>query len=227
LFDRVLSLLLQKFESIEGALRVPIIWVCSTNRPDLVDAAALRRIGMRKIIFGNLSASGARSVMQKKIAKDLPLRAMEAISGMSRAEADKLRAYATDPQTREALVSKVIGYLYGPEPKQAIAEVTFGNGQRRMLNRSDLITPAILEEGVSLGIDRCLTKSRKAGYLLGLDADDVIAFLHEHYTGLPNVLSEANIAEHCPEWFADDAVRVTNVRPVTQRRRRPVAMLAS
>ena len=210
LFDRVLSLLLQKFESIEGALRVPIVWICSTNRPDLVDSAALRRIGMRKICFGGLSASGAKSVLLKKISDQLPLR-----------QADG----RTNIQAREALVSKVIGYLYGPEPKQAMADVTFGNGQHRMLNRSDVVTPAILEEAISSGIDRCLTKSRQAGELLGLDADDVVAFLHRHFNSLAGIFTEHNIMEHCPEWFADDSVRVTNVKPVAQRRRRPVSLL--
>ena len=67
LFDRPLALFLQKIESLEAALKCPILWVATSNRPDLVDPASLRRIGMRTVTFGTLTAAEAAVVLAKKL----------------------------------------------------------------------------------------------------------------------------------------------------------------
>lgn len=188
LFDRPLALLLQKLESAESAIGVPIVWICTTNRPDLIDAAAMRRIGMRKAIFGNLKFDGAREVMLTKLA-DLKV-------------------------DREAVASEVVHYLYESENGQAMAEVTFQNRNKRVLNRRDLVTPAILEEAVSSAVDQCLTKSRDANRLQKLSASDVTAFLDSYYQNLGRTITEHNLPEHCPEWFAEDASPVGHVKVI-------------
>ena len=186
LFDRVLALLLQKLESVENAIGVPIVWVCSTNRPDLIDAAAMRRIGMRKAIFGNLNPDAARKVMLTKT--------------------------ATLKVDGEKLAENVVDYLYNSEDGQELAHVTFQGGKKRPLNRRDIITPSILEEAVSSAVDACMTKSRDAGRLQRVDAADMIVFLHNHFTHLAGILNPHNVPEHCPEWFAEDATPVVNVK---------------
>lgn len=187
LFDRVLSLLLQKLESAESALGVPIVWVCSTNRPDLIDAAAMRRIGMRKAIFGNLTAEAASAVMLTK---------------------------TVDLQVKD-IGAEVIYYLYGSEEGQALAKVSFqGQFKDRMLHRRDLVTPAILEDAVSSAVDQCLTKSREAKKLQKVSAADVIEFLDKHFQHLSRTITAENLPDHCPEWFAEDANPVASVKAV-------------
>lgn len=209
LFDRPLAHFLQKIESLEASLRVPVIWVATSNRPDLVDPASLRRIGMRTVFFGTLTADEAASVLAKKIPESMPIRSAEGNGSGS----------------RDAALSKVLGYLYGPAPKQPLAEVQFVNSERRTLNRFDVVTPAILEEAVSAAVDRCLMQSLEAGKLLGIDADEIIRFLHRHFTGLAHMLRPYNVAEHCPEWFAEHSVNVAQVVPLVGRHRRPPALL--
>ncbi len=189
LFDRVLSLLLQKLESVEDAIGVPIVWVCSTNRPDLIDAAAMRRIGMRKAIFGNLDSQATKLVMGTKMA---------AIKNVN----------------AEEVVAQVVSFLYEAEDGQAMAEVSFQGGKKRVLNRRELVTPAILEEAVSSAVDWCISASRESNKLQDVSGDDVVDFLGSHFKHLAKTLTRENLPEHCPEWFAEDATPVTNVRVI-------------
>jgi hypothetical protein len=205
LFDRPLSLLLQKTDSLENALEVPIIWVATTNRVDLVDPAALRRMGMRQVVFGALKGHEALSVLKTKVPSDMPLSAVG------------------DPAAvRERFFRSVVGYLYGPDPAQPLAEVQFTNSKRRTLHRADVVTPAILEEAVSYGVERSLRRSRRAGRLLGLDSGDVVKFLDRHFVNLAHTLRVHNVAEHCPEWFAREPLHVSHVVPLVDRQRRPL-----
>ncbi len=210
LFDRPLALILQKTQSLENALRVPIIWIATTNRPDLVDPAALRRIGMRQVTFSTLSVAEAREVLLTKFDPSIP------IAGEKTND---------NEQARMAAVQRILGYLYGPEPKQAIAEVQFANSETRHLNRSDLVTPALLEEAVSMGIDQSLFKSRRAGRLVGMDVHDVLEFLHRHFAHMARTVRSHNVAEHCPEWFTDDSRFVNRVVPLLRRNRRSLTTL--
>lgn len=188
LFDRPLSLLLQKLESAESAIGVPIVWICTTNRPDLIDAAAMRRIGMRKAIFGNLKFDGAREVMLTKLAE---------------LNVDQ-----------EKVAGEVVHFLYESEDNQAMAQVQFQGGKNRVLNRRDLVTPSVLEEAVSSAVDACLTKSREAKRLQKLTAVDIMSFLDSHFQHLARTINEHNLPEHCPEWFAEDATPVIHVKAV-------------
>lgn len=188
LFDRVLALLLQKLESVENAIGVPIVWVCSTNRADLIDAAAMRRIGMRKAIFGNLDAEAANLVMLTKL--------------------KKLKCNS------QKLASEVIKYLYENEEGQGLARVTLEGGKTRTLKRCHLVTPAILEEAVSFAVDQCLEKSREAGALQKVESGDVVQFLGTHFNHLSRMLTADNVPEYCPEWFAENSVPVMNVQVI-------------
>ncbi len=206
LFDRPLGLLLQKTQSLENTLGVPIIWCATSNRVDLADPAALRRFGMRSVLFGPLRLAEAQGVLRTKLPHDLPL----------------FGQYQADP-----FVSKVLAYLYGPEPPQALAEVQFASGTRRKLNRGDVVTPAVLEEAISFGIDRALSKSTAVNELTGLDVDDVIHFLHRHFLHLARVLTPHNVAEHCPQWFEENSPHVTNVVPILKNHTPPLSTLLS
>ena len=189
---------------------MPIIWVATSNRIDLADPAAIRRLGLRRTVFGTLSLPEAAAVLSTKLPADLPIFQENGDRGAA----------------RNAVIQRVLGYLYGPNPKQGLVEVQLANSERRTLNRCEMVTPAVIEEAISSATDECLRKSHRAGSLLGLDADAVIGFLHRHYTGMAQTLRPHNIAEHCPEWFADEAPVVHNVVPLVRRNRRTAMPLA-
>lgn len=188
LFDRVLSLLLQKLESAEDAIGVPIVWVCTSNRPDLIDAAAMRRIGMRKAIFGNLTAQATHDVMVTKT------------QGMN--------------VNYERIAAEIVRFLHESDEGQAIAQVVFRNKTERVLHRRELVTPSILEEAVSFAADQCMSRSREANRLQKVSAADIVEFLDKHFNHMARTLTKDNLPEHCPEWFAEDASPVATVKAV-------------
>jgi SpoVK/Ycf46/Vps4 family AAA+-type ATPase len=208
LFDRPLALLLQKMDALTAALDVPLV-VCSTsNRPDLLDAAARRRLGVRQVMFGHLGAGQAASVLLKKLPPGLPLRAAD----------------GREP-TRDEVVRRVVAFLYGPDPDQGVAEVRLLNAGRRTIHRRELVTGALLEQAVSTAIDDAIRLSGEAGELLGVDAEGVIAALEEQFDALARSIRPHNLREHCPDLFADGPVHAEDVRPLTRTARRPRAAL--
>ena len=208
LFDRPLAVFLEKIQSFGHELGVPLIWVALSNRGDLLDPAALRRIGARPVYFGTLSPEEAAAVLEVKIPADRPIRGVDG-----------------RPGSRAALIGRTLGYLYGPAPKQELAEVHFVSSARQNVHRYDLVTPSLLEEALSAAADRCLARSRQTGELDGIDADDVVRFLHRHFVHLAHLLRPHNLGAHCPEWFAEQALQPVNVVPLVQRVRRPRTVL--
>lgn len=209
LFDRAMSLLLQKTDSLESVLQVPVIWITTSNRPDLADSAALRRLGMRRVTFDMLTPAAMQSVLQTKIPPDMPIGP----------------AGVANESARIACIQQICGYLLGPQPKQELAQVTLMNGQQRSVLRQDMVSPALLEEAVSAGLDAALRASRRAGRLVGLDAAEVIQYLHHHFAELIPTLRPHNIAEYCPRLFQKESLQVREVRSLLEPTRRPLSQL--
>jgi SpoVK/Ycf46/Vps4 family AAA+-type ATPase len=209
LFDRPLALLLQKLDALTAHLDVPLVFCSTTNRPDLLDPAARRRLGVRQVTFGPLTAGQAASVLAKKLPPGLPLRP----SGAGR-----------EP-THDEIVRRVVAYLYGPDPDQGIVEVRLLNAGRRTVCRRELVTGALVEQAVSTAIDDAVRESGEEGELLGLDAEGVIAALEEQFAGLARSLRPHNLREHCPDLFADGPVHAEDVRPLARTARRPRSVL--
>jgi hypothetical protein len=210
LFDRPLTLLLQKLSAVADVLDVPILFAATTNRPDLIDAAVRRRLGVVQVYLGTLNASQAHAVLEKKIHANMPLR------GEERQDREQLRS---------AVLEQTVGYLFGTEPQQAIAEVQFVNSERRMLERRDVVTASMLEDAVATAIDQCLRQSVHSRRLQGIDAAGIIRALERQYYSLALTLRAHNVREYVPEWFADESVHVTNVRPLVKRSRAPRATM--
>jgi SpoVK/Ycf46/Vps4 family AAA+-type ATPase len=207
LFDRPLSLILQKISSLGNDIHVPVYFVATTNRPDLLDAAARRRIGIRHVVLGTLTAAQAASVMETKL-----------LSSM------KFRGGDSPEVQKQDLVNQVLNYLYaGDEAVQGIAEIRFLDNNRRTLCRRHLVTGAMLEEAVSAATDDCLKESAEAGELVGIDAQGVIRSLESQYRSLAGTLRAHNLPEYCPQWFADEPLRVEHVRSLVNRNRRPAS----
>jgi ATP-dependent 26S proteasome regulatory subunit len=211
LFDRAMSLFLQKTDSLECALQVPVIWITTSNRPDLADSAALRRLGMRRVTFDMLTPAAMQSVLRTKITPDMPIGP----------------AGEVDDAARVACIQQILGYLIGPQPRQEMAQVTLMNGKQLSVLRQDMISPALLEEAVSAGLDAALRTSRQVGRLVGLDAAAVIQALHRHFGELVPTLRPHNIAEYCPRMFQKESLQVREVRSLLESTHRPLSQLLS
>jgi hypothetical protein len=93
-----------------------------------------------------------------------------------------------------------------------------------MLNRADVVTPAIIDEAVSGAADRCMRKSHRAGRLIGLDAADIVGYLDRHFASLARNLRPHNVAEYATDWFERDRPTIADVVPLAARRH-PVPLL--
>jgi SpoVK/Ycf46/Vps4 family AAA+-type ATPase len=203
LFDRPLALLLAELSSVGSEMDMPITTLASSNRGDLLDPAARRRIGIRQSLIGTLSGGQADSVLRKKLAGDIPFR---------QGEGDAARS---------AVINQVLAWLYGgSDAEQAIAEIRFIDASRRLLCRKHLVTGAMLDEAVSAAKDECLRTSAARGELVGLDAAGILRSLEAQYRSLALTLKPHNVAEHCPQWFQDEPVRVESVKPLVARTRK-------
>ena len=61
--------------------------------------------------------------------------------------------------------------------------------------------------------------------LIGLDAAGIIRSLEAQYRSLALTLKPHNVAEHCPQWFQDEPVRVESVKPLMTRTRKAAPTL--
>lgn len=190
LFDRPLSLMLSQASSVGQEMSTPIITIMTSNRPSLMDAAALRRFGMRRIDFSGLDRKQTEAIINKKIAEYTPVR----------------------EESREDHIDMICEYLFGDHPQQGIAEAKFSNGKTRVINRGDLVTPAILEESLSAATDMCLRESVKAGTLLGLSAEDVVMRLDTHFNALAKQFRAKNLEEYLPHLENEVGGKTQSVR---------------
>jgi hypothetical protein len=127
---------------------------------------------------------------------------------------------------RETVIQQVAAYLYGNDPDQGVAEVRMLNAERRMVNRRELVTGAVIEQALSAAIDDAVRQTAVAGALLGIDAEGIIAALQEQFVGLARSLRPHNLQEHVPDWFSSDgSIHVENVRPLIRSTRRPRSVL--
>lgn len=209
LFDRTLSLILQQCSSVGYDLDCPACLCITSNKMGLLDAAAVRRFGMRKAIFGSLSAGQTISILEKKLTLGLPLR--------------RSRDFANGEAARHGEINRIAAYLFGEDPDQAIAEVRLVDGSRRPVHRRQLITPALLEEAVSAATDDCLKQSDEAGEMLGIDGDAVIGHLQKQFESLAVTLRPYNLEDYLPDWFTEETIRVESIRPLIRHPRRPRA----
>jgi ATP-dependent 26S proteasome regulatory subunit len=211
LFDRFLSLFLNKLDDATRSLDAPIVFIATSNRKDLLDPAARRRFSEREIMFSTLSAPAALSVLEKKVREGMPINA-------SRGE-DQAAA-------RASLIRLALHYLYGEGDDQALVECTLRDMKRVTVLRRDLVTGALIEAAMSRAIDESLDAAVEEGRLLGLDSATLIRALAEQFAALATSITPGNIREYAPHVLGGDAL-VATVRPAGPRGRLPRATFAA
>jgi SpoVK/Ycf46/Vps4 family AAA+-type ATPase len=116
LFDRVLSLILQMMDSATNDLEVPLIFISTSNKRELLDVAARRRFAQREVLFSTLSARSAYQVLAKKLPESMTFH---------------LNGRATPADARQHILDRAIHYLFGNQEEQAIVEVTLRDTTKR------------------------------------------------------------------------------------------------
>jgi ATP-dependent 26S proteasome regulatory subunit len=176
-YDRILGTLLQRLDApTEGLDRLPLVVLSTTNRPDLIDAAMIRRLGTQAR-FRRLDREGLAAVLDKKLKPHY--------------------AYAPG-ERREALNEQVVRWLFGPGgPAQALLEVELADGRTLVKRRRDFLTGAVVEQAVAGAIDQVVGEAERTGSPeAGLTAAAVIEALRRQIDALADNLSQANAADY-------------------------------
>lgn len=189
LFDRPLALLLSKMSSVGEEMKMPIIFIATTNRPDMIDPAARRRFGRHIMHFGHLGPNEAESVLRKRIPETMPL---------------------CDAK-HDVFIGELLSYMYDENGIVAVATTQNTRGEKP-IRRGDFITGAIIDGAISAATDRCLRESSKRGKLIGLRSADVLHAIDTQVEGVVHSLRPNNMIEHVPHLCNDG--KFLSVKPI-------------
>jgi ATP-dependent 26S proteasome regulatory subunit len=195
-YDRILTTLLQRLDGPTDDLgRLPLFVLSTSNRPDLIDAAMRRRLGVQAR-FTRLDRAGLAAVLDKKLRVDYPYAPSAGVPAGSE---------------RAHLIDRVVGWLFGTgEGAHAVAEVTLRDGIKLTRRRRDFLTGALVEQAVAAAIDRTVAEALDAGETApGLEAAALIEAVREQTDALADSLTADNVLDHLdlPENARVESVR--------------------
>jgi ATP-dependent 26S proteasome regulatory subunit len=195
-YDRILTTLLQRLDGpTDDLARLPLFVLSTSNRPDLIDAAMRRRLGVQAR-FTRLDREGLAAVLDKKLRLDYPYAPLAGVpAGGERAH----------------LIDRVAGWLFGTgEGAHGLVEVSLRDGTKLVRRRRDFLTGALVEQAVAAAIDHTVAEALEVGQAEpGLDAVGVIAALREQTDALADSMTADNVADHIdlPENAQVESVR--------------------
>jgi ATP-dependent 26S proteasome regulatory subunit len=175
-YDRVLTTLLQRLDDPTDDLgRLPLVLISTSNRPDLLDSAMARRLGVQAR-FTRLDREGLTAVLDKKLRPNYP--------------------YPAGPAARQGVLDDVVGWFYGPTSEdRGIVELVLKGGKKLIKRRRDFLTGGVVEQAVAGAIDRAAFAADLAGDAC-LTAGGIIEALRQCVDGLADSLSPENAADY-------------------------------
>jgi hypothetical protein len=184
IYDRIIGMLLQRLDDPTDDLsELPIFFICTTNRPDMMDAAMWRRLAGIRARFTRLDRLGLAAVLDKKLRADF--------------------AYApqngTPPeQLRINLINQVVASLFSPNgDDRGQVEITFRDGKKAIKHRRDFLTGAVIEQAVANAIDGIVFAVDEGGDPeIGLSPAGLMDSLRNVIDGLADNLTAGNAADY-------------------------------
>lgn len=195
-YDRVLTTLLQRLDDPTDDLgRLPLVLISTSNRPDLIDSAMARRLGVHAR-FARLDREGFAAVLDKKLKPRYP--------------------YASDAPSpaaaRQDVLDSVVGWFYGPTSEdRGIVELVLKGGKKLVKRRRDFLTGGVVEQAVAGAIDRAAFAAELAGEA-GLTAGSIIETLRQCIDGLADSLSPENAADYLDILEPEPVIAVRRLR---------------
>jgi len=154
--------------------RLPLILLSTTNRPDLIDSAMSRRLGLHAR-FTRLDRAGFEAVLACKLKPHYP--------------------YAGP---REEVLEGAVRWLFGPGGEtQGLVEVTLGDGQVLVKRRRDFLTGGLVEQALATAIDRTVAEAAEEGSRVsGLTLPALLDGLRLGVDSLADQLGPDNAADY-------------------------------
>ena len=183
-YDRVLSMLLQRLDDPTDRLgTLPIFILSSSNRPELIDSALIRRLGGVKAVFHRLDRASFAAVLGKKIWRGFPC---ESQNGTPQ---DALR---------EQLIQRTTALLFSPNgDDRGQVEITLRDGAKLIKHRRDFLTGAVVEQAVANAVDRIAYDAAiRDESECGLNAAELIESLYRAIDSLIDNLTVFNAQDY-------------------------------
>lgn len=210
-YDRILTTALQRMDTSRPELRDRLIlYLATSNVPQQIDAAMLRRAGGTLEHFGRLGRREFRSVLDKQLA-DRPV----ALTNGESAE-----------RARSQLVSDVTAWLFAPEHADVVqVELSYaGSATREAKYRRHFMTPALVDRAMQTAATAAVRiEERGETDTPGLTVELLFEALDRQVDGLAEVLHPTNAQDYLD---LPDGVRVAQVHRPRRASIRPVELEA-
>jgi hypothetical protein len=182
-YDRILATLLQRLDDPTDELgKLPLVLISTSNRPDLIDSAMCRRLGLQAR-FTRLDREGLAAVLDKKLKPTYPYAPV---------------ADWTVEQVRGDIIRQASAWLFGPGASNAgMVEIILDDGREVLKRRRDFLTGGIVEHAVAAAIDRAVFAAEDAAPAeSGLTASVDIEALRQQIDALADNLTPDNAADY-------------------------------
>ncbi len=203
IFDRIIGTFLQRLDDPTDDLGgLPILLISTTNRPDLLDPAFLRRLGARRAQFNTLGREDLAAILEKKLKPGYPYRGQNG---------------SAPGEIRQGLIDRLVSWLFsysGDEP--GIVEIVLRDGTRIVKHRRDFLSGALIEQAVSNAIDEmafALEESADRESETGFTPECLMESFRRQIDGLAENLTAGNARDylHLPD--EENAVAAVNRLP--------------
>jgi proteasome-associated ATPase len=182
-----------------------VVIIGATNREDLIDPAILRPGRLdRKIRVPRPDRQAAVEIFSKYLKPDLPI------------ESCHVQTLGSAPKAVQWLIEQAVEELYSLQPENELLEITFADGNRKILYTKDLCSGAIIENIVNrakyLAVKDLIDKGRK-----GIGHDHLIRALRTEFEENEELPSNSNPAE----WYriiGKGGERVIRIRSLLEQR---------
>jgi hypothetical protein len=218
-YDRIQATALQRLDANWKNLKDRLVlFVFTTNIPQHVDPAFLRRSGGMIIAFGRLDRRAFVAVLEKHL-RGLPIRAARgAAAGNGNGNGHESNGRAHAPATKDPtrhLIAELTDWLYspnGPDPGQV--ELTYvGSVAPAIMYRRDFLTAAIVDQSVQLAAAEACRDERRSHQPAGLTVARIEQAIARQVQGIVDQLGPHNAGHYLT---LPDGERVTHVRRLKQ-----------
>lgn len=208
--DRIQATLLTYLDPANELFRERLVFVvCTTNMPQLVDSAFVRRVGGVVETFGRLDRAAFGAVLEKHLARR-PFHRGVAAPGDAACAGDEARA---------VVVQELVAWLHAPNTGEpGVVTLTFaGQQDPSVFHRRDFLTAALVDRAVqNASADACDAEWRGAEDP-GLTTALLASHLDRQVRQIVDQLDPRNAGRYLT---LPDSTRVLTVRRISQ----PIAL---
>jgi len=198
--DRIQTTLLQNLDPANSLFRDRLVFVvCTTNTPQLVDSAFVRRVGGRVESFGRLDRAGFRAVLEKQLA------GREFQGATSGASAD----------ARASCIADLVSWFFASNAAQeGVVELTYvGQTTAVTKHHRDFLTAALIDRAVQDACEGACDAEWQGAQDPGLSTVRLLNALDAQVRQIATQLT----AQTCDRYLTlPEGVRVSAVRRIAQ-----------